>query len=68
MSTKREKAYLFEKNATLEEIRNIALRMKCQKIDLEYVRDVKTKEQLVDYLHSRQCPALLHLEAKQFPF
>jgi hypothetical protein len=61
-----ERAYLFEKTHDLEQIREVALRMKCGKIDMEFVRSVKTKEQLVKYLKSRDCPALRHLEAKLF--
>jgi hypothetical protein len=61
-----ERAYLFEKMHNLEEIREVALRMKCGKIDLELVKRFKTKEQLVAYLKSRDCPALRHLEAKLY--
>ena len=61
-----EKAYLFEKNATLEQIREVALRMKCGKLDLEMVKKFKTKEQLMKYLKERDCPALRHLEAKLY--
>ena len=64
MATRDTKAYLFEKTATLEDIRSTALRMKCGKIDMEVVRACQTKEQLLDYLRSRNCPALKHLEAK----
>jgi len=42
----------------LETIRNLALRMKCGKLDMDFVRDVKTKQQLVEYLIKRDCPAL----------
>ena len=62
--TVEEKAYLFEKFHNLEEIREVALRMKCGKIDLEKVKHFKTKEQLVQYLKERNCPALRYLEAK----
>jgi len=58
------KAYLFEKIASLEQIREVALRMKCGKLDMDIVRVMKTKEQLVDYLRSKDCPALLYLESK----
>lgn len=64
MSLRDTKAYLFEKTATLEEIRAAAMRMRCGKIDLETVRVCTTKEQLLDYLRSRRCPALSYLEAK----
>ncbi len=64
MPTRDTKAYLFEKDSTLEEIRSAALRMRCGKIDLETVRACQTKEQLLDYLRSRNCPALKYLEAK----
>lgn len=61
-----ERAMLFEKYHDLEQIREVALRMKCGKIDLDLVRKFKTKEQLVAYLKERDCPALRHLEAKLF--
>jgi hypothetical protein len=57
-------AYLFERYATLEEIREVALRMLCGKIDKEVVRQFKLKEELVSYLHACECPALRILEAK----
>jgi len=64
--SKRERAYLFEKIHHLEDIREVALRMKCGKIDHELVKQFKTKEQLVEYLHFCKCPALIHLESKLF--
>ena len=63
-----EKVWLFEKTHSLEQIRTAALRMMCGKIDKDYVRRIKTKEQLLDYLHSCKCPALAYLEASLFPF
>lgn len=65
-STKR-KAYLFERTHSLEQIREVALRMMCGKIDKEHVRRIQTKEQLIQYLHSCKCPALIHLEASLVP-
>jgi len=62
METKPQ-AKLFEKLYSFEEIQNIALRMKCGKIDLDFVRRIKTKDQLIEYLRSKDCPALLYLEA-----
>lgn len=67
MMSKRDKAYLFERTHTLEQIREVALRMKCKRIDLDYVRQIKTKDQMIDYLHSKDCPALIHLEASMIP-
>jgi hypothetical protein len=67
MEETKRKAYLFERFASLEQIRDVALRMKCGKLDLEVVRAMKTKEQLIEYLRSKDCPALLHLEAKMYP-
>ena len=64
----KEKAYLFEKLASFEQIRDVALRMKCGKLDLDYVREIKTKEQLVAYLRSKDCPALLLLESKMYHY
>jgi hypothetical protein len=61
------KAYLFEKIASLEQIRDVALRMRCGKLDMDIVKAMKTKEQLVEYLRSKDCPALRHLEAKMYP-
>jgi len=55
---------VFERTATLEEIRDAALRAQCGKLDREYVMAVKTKEQLLEYLKGRDCPALKYLEAK----
>lgn len=60
------KVLLFEKYHDLEQIREVALRMKCGKLDLELVKRFKTKEQLVKYLKSRDCPALRHLEQKLY--
>ena len=64
---KKRKASLFEKTHDLEQIRQIALRMKCGKLDMDIVRSMKTKEQLLEYLHSKDCPALIYLEAMQYP-
>lgn len=55
---------VYESKHGLEEIRTTALRMKCNKIDMELVKAFKTKEQLVEYLKSRDCPALKKLESK----
>jgi hypothetical protein len=63
----KEKAYLFEKVASLEQIRDVALRMKCGKLDMDVVKAIKTKEQMIAYLRSKDCPALLVLEAKMYP-
>jgi hypothetical protein len=63
----REKAYLFERTHTLEQIREVALRMKCGKLDMDMIRAIKTKEQMIQYLHSCKCPALIHLEASMIP-
>jgi hypothetical protein len=62
MNTK-QKSYLFEKSHSLEEIREVAMRMNCGKIDKELVKRFQVKEELIAYLHSRKCPALVHLES-----
>jgi hypothetical protein len=67
MMSKRERAYLFERTHTLEQIREVALRMKCGKLDMDVIRAIKTKEQMIDYLHSKDCPALIHLESSMIP-
>ena len=60
---KTEKAYLFEKSHSLEQIKETALRMLCGKIDKELVQKFQVKEELIKYLRSRKCPALIHLES-----
>jgi hypothetical protein len=60
---KTEKAYLFEKTHTLDQIKEVALRMLCGKIDKELVKKFQVKEELIAYLRSRNCPALVHLES-----
>jgi len=60
---KTEKAYLFEKTHTLDQIKEVALRMLCGKIDKELVKKFQVKEELIAYLRSRKCPALVHLES-----
>ncbi len=62
----KRKAYLFEKTHDLEQIRQVALRMKCGKLDMDMVRSIKTKEQLLEYLHAKDCPALIYLEARMY--
>ena len=66
IADKKRKAYLFEKTHDLEQIRQVALRMKCGKLDMDIVRSMKTKEQLLEYLHSKDCPALIYLEASLY--
>lgn len=61
-----ERALLFEKYHNLEQIREVALRMKCGKLDMDLVRRFKTKEQLVEYLKKQDCPALRYLESKLY--
>lgn len=63
----RRQAYLFEQTSTIEQIRDAALRMQCGKIDKELVKRFKVKEELVDYLRSRDCPALIWLQAQMVP-
>jgi len=55
---------IFETTHTLEQIQEVVARMKCGKIDLEYAMSLKTKQQLLAYLHTKECPALRQLELK----
>lgn len=60
---KTEKAYLFERTHTLDQIKEVAMRMLCGKIDKDLVQKFQVKEELIAYLRSRNCPALIHLES-----
>jgi hypothetical protein len=55
---------IFETKHTLEQIKEVVARMKCGKIDQEYAQSLKTKAQLLAYLHMKECPALRQLEIK----
>jgi hypothetical protein len=63
----KHRAYAFEKSHSLEQIRSVALRTMCGKLDRELVMRFKIKEELVEYLHSKNCPALMYLESSMLP-
>lgn len=58
----RDLAEQFEER-DIDIIKRAVLGVSCRRIDKELVKDMTDKEELVSYLRSRNCPALIRLEA-----
>ena len=58
----RELAKDFEER-DIDIIKHAVLGVNCRRIDKELVRVIEDKDELVKYLRSRNCPALIRLEA-----
>lgn len=53
----------FRDSQDVETIKHAVLGVNCRRIDKELVRGMEDKRELVAYLRSRNCPALIRLEA-----
>jgi len=55
---------LFEKKHTTKEIKKVVHDSKCPKIDHSHIDRIRRKEDLIEYLHSKECPELMKMETE----